>query len=110
MLSQHLNPEDLYNIISRLENILPRIIGTTYRGWLGVDMMTYMIGGIEKIMPCVELNLRMTMGIAAMKIHEKLSNKNTYLLNWEHNTPIGAGEIELLPPRLGFALRLKPQQ
>ena len=55
-----------------LERALSRIIGTDYRGWLGVDMMTERVGGRLEIVPCVEVNLRMTMGVAALLIREKL--------------------------------------
>ncbi|MCM1517504.1 MAG: hypothetical protein NC117_02545 [Pseudoflavonifractor sp.] len=54
-------------IISALEVILTDIIGNTYIGYLGVDMLTYRDRqGQLLIAPCVELNLRMTMGVVAM--------------------------------------------
>lgn len=110
MLSSHLNLDELHLIILKLEKILTEMAGKTYTGWMGVDMMTHISDGKEIIMPCVELNLRMTMGVAAMKIAERLQPQGAYLLNWEHNTPKAANDIELLPPHEGFALRLKPQQ
>ena len=109
ILSKHLNIDSLHLIILKLEKILTELIGKDYTGWAGVDMMTHISDGKEMIMPCVELNLRMTMGVAAMKIYEKLTPNGIHILNWEHNTPIGKGEIELLPPIEGFSLRLKPQ-
>lgn len=42
-----------------------------YEGWIGVDMLTYRTpGGSEAIAPCIEVNLRMTMGIAALMASE----------------------------------------
>lgn len=45
-----------------LENVLSEIIAPVYSGYFGIDMMVDSEGGI---VPCVELNLRMTMGVVA---------------------------------------------
>lgn len=48
---------------------LAEVYGTDYEGWLGVDMLSYRdAAGEEKVMPCVEVNLRMTMGVAALLV------------------------------------------
>ncbi len=107
LLASHLNLDELDTLISKLEKILTSLVVPHYRGWLGVDMMTHILNGKELIMPCVELNLRMTMGVAAMKIQEKIGNNSPKLLNWEHNTTPNPGATTLLPPLEGFALRLK---
>ncbi len=52
-------------LIPALEEALGNVIGRDYKGWLGVDMMRYTYDGISCIAPCVEVNLRMTMGVAA---------------------------------------------
>lgn len=60
----------------QVEAALGNIIGEDYRGWLGVDMMTERrdsTGKVE-IVPCVEVNLRMTMGVAALLIRDKLAD------------------------------------
>ena len=46
-----------------LERELSALVGAVYRGPLGVDMMVLNDGRIH---PCVEVNLRMTMGFAAL--------------------------------------------
>ena len=46
-----------------LEEELSALVGTAYRGPLGIDMMVLDDGRIH---PCVEINLRMTMGYAAL--------------------------------------------
>lgn len=58
----------------QLEKALGKIIGDDYRGWLGVDMMTERLPGEAGlgIVPCVEVNLRMTMGVAALLIRSNL--------------------------------------
>lgn len=58
---------DTGDLANRLEKILGIILCGKYRGWVGVDMMTYRnpCGNIC-IHPCIEINLRMTMGVAAL--------------------------------------------
>lgn len=58
-----------------LEKALSEIIGSDYRGWIGVDMMTERRNGSLGIVPCVEVNLRMTMGVAALLIRKRLPEK-----------------------------------
>lgn len=50
-------------LTSLLEERLSRLVGTLYRGPLGVDMMLLADGRIH---PCVEINLRMTMGYVSI--------------------------------------------
>lgn len=107
MLHNHVDINKLHIIIAKLENILTTLLSGKYYGWLGIDMMSHVENGEEKIMPCVELNLRMTMGVAAMKINERLNLATPRLLNWEHHIQLRPGDIQLLPPREEFSLRLK---
>ncbi|MCC8071597.1 MAG: hypothetical protein LIO90_07330 [Bacteroidales bacterium] len=54
-------------IISEVEKVLAHLITPTYQGWMGVDMLTYLPpSGELKIAPCIEVNLRMTMGVATL--------------------------------------------
>lgn len=107
LLSNHLDLDALDRLLVNLEAVLTAIAAPYYHGWMGVDMMTHIHNGKESIMPCVELNLRMTMGVVAMKVHERLDISHPMLLNWEHNTSPAHNDITLLPPMEGFALRLK---
>lgn len=84
-----------------MERVLTSLVGPHYEGWLGVDMMVCERGIIH---PCIELNLRNTMGVAAMHIHERLRPARPMLLSWSL-TPAG---IPVLPPREGFTLQLTP--
>lgn len=64
---------DISHITKPLERILSELIGGSYEGWLGIDMMVYRdSNGRQQIAPCIELNLRMTMGVAAMLAAEKI--------------------------------------
>lgn len=54
--------DGLHDIASRLATALSELIKNDYIGWLGVDMI---VCEDHKIIPFVELNLRMTMGVVA---------------------------------------------
>lgn len=119
-LGKQLNIDELQGIIAELEAILTGLVASDYSGWAGIDMMIYRDnGGRHRIMPCVELNLRMTMGVAAMKIAERLGCTDTRFLAWEHHTagndekkinetPDDSESLVILPPSDGFTLRLTP--
>lgn len=64
---------NINDIIAELERILTIIVAPLYKGWLGIDMMLFTNnqGSIE-IAPCIEMNLRMTLGVAAMAAATKV--------------------------------------
>ncbi len=75
-------PEEAKTHIPKLEKVLTDIIGDRYRGMLGIDMLQRIDGEVH---PCVELNLRRTMGHVAMDVFHKTGI--TGLLNAEqHDT------------------------
>lgn len=110
IIAEYIAPETLDAVAARLETILTGLLERDYEGWLGIDMMAYCENGLMKLMPCVELNLRMTMGVAAMKICERLSVQDMRLLAWHHGreTEICGNATILLPPTDGFTLSLTP--
>lgn len=61
----------LHEIRRNLISILKEIIGDKYEGYLGIDMMLYEESGKIKINPCIELNLRTTMGVVTSFIGNK---------------------------------------
>lgn len=64
--------KELRRIADTLEGVLTDIIGTTYTGPLGIDMMVYrQKNGMSSIAPCIELNLRNTMGHVALALAER---------------------------------------
>lgn len=108
-LSEMIDPEILMTLINREEEILTELTASAYQGWMGIDMMVYNDGGRLRVMPCVELNLRMTMGVVAMKVCERLGVETPHFLAWEHkeNNSLESSEsLIMLPPTDGFTLRL----
>lgn len=59
-------PVDISAAIKGAEEYLTEAVAPHYRGYMGIDMLAYRKGGRLMLDPCVELNLRMTMGVAAM--------------------------------------------
>lgn len=67
-----LGNETLKKVLKELPEVLCRHILPFYTGYFGVDMMIYRNArGELKIQPCVEINLRYTMGILAFYINKR---------------------------------------
>lgn len=71
------NTELIDKIRNSLEVICSEIIGDSYTGYFGIDMLLYREGNEVKVNPCVELNLRMTMGAVTSIIGERYLAENT---------------------------------
>ncbi len=111
MLGRYIDLSRLDSIISGLERVLSHLIPPTFSSHCGVDMMIYRENGEFRIHPCIELNLRMTMGVAAMNICRRLKLNSPHFLAWHHSSNgssrahLPQGEL-LLPPAEGFSLIL----
>ena len=68
ILSEHVETGLVYRIRDKIADALSASVGTGYRGVFGVDMMIVEEAEVraKKIVPCVELNLRRTMGHVAL--------------------------------------------
>jgi len=65
-------PCDLFQKVEqRLLLFIEQTIAPYYSGYLGVDMMVYNLGDKYFLHPCVEINLRMTMGLVARLFFDK---------------------------------------
>ena len=74
LLSEFVPLADLIVLKEDLIARLSGLIASGYRGYLGVDMMICSFSGMEpayRIHPCVEINLRMNMGIVARRIYDE---------------------------------------
>lgn len=66
--------EDNYlQIQNAVIEALKRIYGNVYQGYLGVDMIVYKTkSGDYALHPCIEINMRYTMGMLALRLSERL--------------------------------------
>ncbi|MCM1071897.1 MAG: hypothetical protein NC210_00945 [[Clostridium] fimetarium] len=72
-LSLYVPRELLRGVASALAGALTELVAADYRGWFGVDMMVCADGrGGYTLAPCVELNLRFTMGVVAHRLVSRL--------------------------------------
>lgn len=86
-LAQWLPRRDVEQARDEALAILPLVLGNGYEGPLGVDMMVCGDGGSDCwIAPCVEINLRYTMGFVARGVWSKLEKEGVMSVS-----PCGAG-------------------
>lgn len=89
-------------IVNALTQVLDMMVAPHYNGWLGVDMLLYNVQSAVSIgiNPCVELNLRPTMGAVTCMLGDKLlapgktgmfriEQRNSSSEPWpKHETPV----------------------
>lgn len=82
LLSFYVSSSALYKIRQELLVLLSESVGRCYDGYLGVDMMICRFPDSPeyRIHPCVEVNLRMNMGVVARKLYDNylVSGKQGY--------------------------------
>ena len=72
-------PTLLPQLIETCTAALKTLLEGKYCGPLGIDMMLIRMGGAVRLHPCVELNLRRTMGHVALFCAQKRLNNGTFL-------------------------------
>ena len=75
-LSTYVPREALHATCTQLQHLLAKHIGTHYHGYVGVDMMICLTPsedaqGAYTLHPCVEINLRMNMGVVAHILYQR---------------------------------------
>lgn len=65
-LERYIPGDVLDRVVVSLCRVLADYVCPVYKGYMGVDMMVYDRGGVPALAPCVELNLRATMGVVAL--------------------------------------------
>lgn len=71
-LAQYICINELLRVKRLLPNVLSSLLSSSgYKGYLGVDMMIYQDECSVRLNPCMELNLRMNMGMVARKFFDK---------------------------------------
>lgn len=84
---------------------LSSLVGHDYTdGWLGVDMLTYGNPDRPQLYPCVELNLRMTMGVVAHYIGHRVPHPAIFTITprfvssaKSDAVPLSRRTLDLLP-------------
>lgn len=102
-ISQYTSQTELYALRKCLSSVLNELLnGSGYRGYLGIDMMIYYDAeGCYKLNPCMELNLRMNMGMVSRIFYDKYVEADAvgcYRVAYFKN----AGEALLLHERLRY--------
>lgn len=71
-ITQFTGEEAFRRIQETVACVLSEIYGSIYTGYLGVDMLVYkQKDGSFAIHPCVEINMRYTMGMVALRLFQK---------------------------------------
>ena len=75
-LSTYVSREALHSVRAMLQELIGERIGADYRGYVGVDMMVCLVKRETQkwdmcLHPCVEINLRMNMGVVAHIFYER---------------------------------------
>lgn len=68
-LSRYVDMSTFHAVKELLAECLGQVLRGIYAGPLGIDMMVVKVGSQTLLHPCVELNLRCTMGHVALAIH-----------------------------------------
>ncbi|MBP9586687.1 MAG: hypothetical protein KBE55_07330 [Bacteroides sp.] len=79
-LSAYVSLTDVQALKLRLEQELSALMGKDYTGYLGVDMMICRFTDeqpLYRIHPCVEINLRMNMGMVARVLYDRYLHPGT---------------------------------
>ena len=71
-------------------------------GYIGIDLFLYEQGGLLKLHPCVEINLRTTMGVLAHLAYERYlapRGNDHFLVEYVPRTsvPVTEGDLLLTP-------------
>ncbi len=59
--------------------MLKKHFGDYYTGIVGIDLLITNKNGIKKIHPCIEINVRMNLGVAAMEIYKRVKKEEILL-------------------------------
>lgn len=109
-LAQWVSMEHLHAVERSLEEILHLMIGPHHSGPLGVDMIIYRTDdGSMLINPCIEVNLRMTMGVVAHHLTPHFYNGSPIWFNITPGTVANAEKNiiqHLVPPNPHFTFAI----
>lgn len=120
-LIEYIDRQYLNDITNALEITYTELIASHYKGYFGTDMMIYRQGDQYAVAPCIEVNLRMTMGVVAWIWHNRyMASGVKGILKIEHcdgvpkdenykvvNGKLESGKIYLTPPNSHFSISVE---
>lgn len=77
-LSECMEVTSLPQVAERLEKFFTRKVASLYKGYFGVDMLVAKANGECFLDPCVEVNLRMNMGVVSRIITDRFLAPSSY--------------------------------
>lgn len=77
ILSKHIPISSIQQVIQRLLRLIESTYAPHYKGYLGVDMMVYDTPEGSALHPCVEINLRATMGVLGLQLYKNYIHANS---------------------------------
>lgn len=80
ILSLGISENHLEQLVATLPSALEQTIGSSYEGPAGIDMLAYRTQDSILPAPCIELNLRYTMGFVAKGIADRLNPEKRMIL------------------------------
>lgn len=108
-LIRYVSLADLHQLRVSLEEELSQIIGADYSGYLGVDMMVCIFADQPRyrIHPCVEINLRMNMGLVARMFYDRyVQSEATGIFRIEYSATAGEALNKHQERILNYPLRI----
>lgn len=77
---------DLLNwLIEEHAILLKKKLSGRYTGAIGIDMLIALEDGIQKVHPCIEINLRMNIGILALSVFKTIGDQDAKLTPYVNN-------------------------
>ena len=70
-ITRWIDPDILLQTRKTLTERINEMYAPYYTGVIGVDMLIYKVGNSYRLHPCVEINMRKTMGYSAVRLTEK---------------------------------------
>lgn len=100
IIGRHTDISAVERAVSLLAEALTREVAPLYSGPIGIDMLAAADGHLN---PCIEMNLRRTMGFVARDVAARLDIEGRLVMT------AGPDDVLLCPPSSGFSIGIIPQ-
>jgi hypothetical protein len=109
-LRRYIGERRLQEIAQAVGDALATLYGGRYAGYLGVDMLVYREWDRLEVHPCVEINMRYTMGMAAIDLYRRYVHPDAkpgiFRIAFAHSAYTEHSMMEHSAPRIWKAGRL----